>query len=99
MSGVRMLHLFERLMEILSNPPILYYAWNGNDCNVSDLIFLNIRVAIWMMLFDIEGALAFFRQSKIQDRRTIIVRSLGDRPLITYSIFRIGAKHITLLVN
>ena len=27
MSGVRMLHLFERLMDIHSNPPILYYGF------------------------------------------------------------------------
>ena len=27
MSGVGMLHVFERLMEIHSNPPILYYGF------------------------------------------------------------------------
>ena len=29
MSGVRMLHFFERLMEMHSNPPILYYGFNS----------------------------------------------------------------------
>ena len=30
MSGVRILPLFKRLMEIHSNPPILYYGFNPN---------------------------------------------------------------------
>ena len=32
MSGVRILHFFERLMEIHSNPPKLYYGFKHVKC-------------------------------------------------------------------
>ena len=44
MSGVMNAALFERLMEINSNPPILYYGFNVKETLVT---WLTINIAYW----------------------------------------------------